>query len=488
MNFTRLSKKFLSLALTVAMLLSLCAPTITVVAEGVEDSTADNKLNYVSIGDSMTNGYGFDGYNQGNKDDLNGDGDYTNEYNFYKGENVYGEGSYALQFEDYLRDEGYDVTHTKLAASALRAEDLLYLLGGREMPTDGWFEQVLYYTDAGENGKWDDAGDRDPEAIEKLSNHYVDAITDADVMTLCIGNASFGAYLLSRVSSILMGGTLAENEMTDLEDALALLESEEAKEIVLDVYADMKAELEPYMSVAGFDAAQLEAALGILAYTTAGFLLNYEAVLDRIVELNPDVTIILIGLMNTTYGMTVTGEGFEFEFGAMMDNMFGMLNAYIAGIPAAKQLSGEYSPKSDDYYYVNVETGEIKYDLTLEERLSKTNLFYGTYTWQEVLKEGVANATFYYAEQPNPEFIVQAFDDLYNAGWNNIDCGNPDCTDCTSATGCPNGRLSGAIVRSRQIDAYNGELRLMIGAAFGMELPAITLADVANYTFDEGDQ
>ena len=65
MKFTRLSKKILSIALTVAMLLSLCAPTITVVAEGVEDSTADNKLNYVSIGDSMTNGYGFIGYEQG---------------------------------------------------------------------------------------------------------------------------------------------------------------------------------------------------------------------------------------------------------------------------------------------------------------------------------------------------------------------------------------------------------------------------------------
>jgi hypothetical protein len=153
---------------------------------------------------------------------LNGDGDYTNEYNFYKGENVYGEGSYALQFEDYLGDEGYDVTHTKLAASALRAEDLLYLLGGREMPTDGWFEQVLNYTDAGENG-WN-GDDNTPEAIEKLSNYYVDAITDADVMTLCIGNASFGAYLLSRVSSIPMNPNFSEDDLANtvtLEDALA---------------------------------------------------------------------------------------------------------------------------------------------------------------------------------------------------------------------------------------------------------------------------
>ena len=93
MNFSRMGSKALSILLVLTMLMAVCAPAISVAAiSGIGDPD-DNKLNYVSIGDSMTNGYGFDGYNQGNKDDLNGDGIYEGEYNFYEGYNVYGAGS-----------------------------------------------------------------------------------------------------------------------------------------------------------------------------------------------------------------------------------------------------------------------------------------------------------------------------------------------------------------------------------------------------------
>ena len=188
MNFSRMSSKVLSILLVLTMIMAVCAPAISVAASEGTGSASGEKLNYVSIGDSMTNGYGFAGYNQGNKDDLNGDGNYANDgYDFYAGKFVYGEGSYALQFEEYLTGKGFDVNHTKLASSALRAEDLLFLLGGREMPTDGWFGQVLNYTDAGEDG-WN-GNDETPEAIAKLSNHYTTAVEEADIMTLCIGNA-----------------------------------------------------------------------------------------------------------------------------------------------------------------------------------------------------------------------------------------------------------------------------------------------------------
>ena len=494
MNFSRMGLKVLSLIMALAMFMAVCSPVITVAANGIEDDIFDDELNYVSIGDSMTNGYGFDGYNQGNKDDLNGNGYYDDEYNFFNDVNVYGAGSYALQFEDYLVEQGYTVNHTKLAASALRAEDLLYLLGGRETPADDWFEQVLYYTDAGENGRYGD--DNTPEAIEKLSNYYITSVMDADIMTLGIGNASFGAFLLSRVSGILMDTNFTEEDAAEaptLEQALAILESDETKELVLEVYAELKVELDAYLAYApeAFKTEQLEAALGVFAYTVAGFLINYEAVLDRIVELNPDVEIILVGLMNTTYGMNLTQKDeetdeivFEFAFGDMMDTMFGLLNAYIAGIPAAKQLSGEYVTEEETYYYVNLETGETKDELTVLEFVqNKLPADLGGQTWEKVVVDAGIKPAFYYAEQPAPEFIVQAFDELFAENWNNIDCGDKDCVACTDkdpATVCEDGRLSGKIVRSRQIDAYNGELRIMIGYAFGFELPALTLSDVEN--------
>jgi len=401
--------KVLSCTMALLMVFGVCTPVMTMAASDPTGSagTVGEVINYVSLGDSMTNGYGFVGYEQGTDKPTFDNPD----YDFRSGKGVYGNGSYALQFEEYLKQGGNTVNHTKLAPSAMRAEDLLYLLGGREKPTDGWYDEVNNYT-----GIYDDA---------VLSEHFINAVTEADIMTLCIGNASFGAYLVQAVTRALgvMGGSLPDEEKVNLADALAIVESEEIKEIVLDIYATFEAELQPYMSVVPFEAEQMEDILGILTYTAASFLVNYEALIDKILELNPDAKIILIGLMNTTYGMTITGEGFEpFPFGDIMDKIFGMLNAYIAGVPATKQALGQY-----------------------------------------------ADATFYYAEQPAPKFIVQVFDELAEAGWGKID----------------KDRLSGAIVRERQLEAYNKNLREMIGNALGFELPEITLSDLDTYVIGE---
>ena len=52
-----MKKRILSLVLTLAMVLSL-VPTAAFAGTGTED----DPLIYVSLGDSMTNGYGLDGY------------------------------------------------------------------------------------------------------------------------------------------------------------------------------------------------------------------------------------------------------------------------------------------------------------------------------------------------------------------------------------------------------------------------------------------
>ena len=392
--FAKTVRSAFAFVLVAALMLGVCSSPIALAAG---DFGGKTEINYVSIGDSMTNGYGFEGYKQDSND--------INVYDFIAGKNVYGEGSYALQFEEYLKGKGYDVNHTKLAPSALLTYDLLYLLDGCEEVEDGW------------NGYKDYVGNTYTDA--ELKEHFQNAITEADIITMCIGNASFGAYLVQKVTDTIgiMGSAPDVDPNLTLENGLALLEDEETKQIVLDIYNDMKNELSAYTEVvpANID---VDAVLDVVAFTVASFLVSYEALVDKIIEMNPDVEIILIGLMNTTYGMTVCGEGFEFPFGDMMDNAFEALNNYIAGVPAAKQLAGEY-----------------------------------------------AEAKFYYADQPAPEFIVQAFDDLAANNWENID----------------GGRLSGQIVRQRNIDAYNNALRYAIGSALGFNLPEVTISDVANY-------
>jgi len=139
-----MKKRLIALVLTVVMVVSLLP--VGVLAAGTEG----NIIKYVSIGDSMTNGYGFTGYNQDQHYSNDGDSHVDpDEYSYFDGTGVYGEGSYALQFEKYLAEEvlkntvaykGYKdgtyidgladgVDHIQLATSAFRTEELVSYLG-----------------------------------------------------------------------------------------------------------------------------------------------------------------------------------------------------------------------------------------------------------------------------------------------------------------------------------------------------------------------
>ena len=410
----RVQRRAVSSVLALSMAFGFCyeafPKTKQVSADGAstESVADDGVINYVSIGDSMTNGYGFAGYRQGG---------YQVGDSFQEGDGVYGDASYANQFADWL--DGLDertVEHDKLASSALRAEDLLYLLGGRDMPTDGWFNQVLHYTGVGAPNEGEDYVSILTE--EELKEYYVESVVEADIISLCIGNASFGAYLVQYVTGVIgvMGATLPENEIVTLEDALVLVEDEEAKEIVLEVYDMLLDELYEVVSEELAVKYSLDKVADVVAYCAAGFMVNYLGVIEKIIELNPDVEIVLLGLMNTTHGLTITNGDAKINIGDIMDETFGLLNTYVAGVPTALKLAKK--------------TEDVK---------------------------------FYYAEQPTPEYIAQEFDDLANAGWADVD------------------RLSGEVVRSRTIESFNGSLRGMIGAGFGMELPVITLNDIKEF-------
>ena len=389
MNF----KRILVLIMTFAMIIGACAPAIQAF-DGVIDTEHNHEsskghMNYVSIGDSMSNGYGFDGYAQG-----------TDAHDFLNGVGTYGAGAYPTQLENYFKGLGYDVDHTKLGVSALRAEDLLYLLGGRDEPADDWFDEVLYYSGMD---------------VDTLAAYYQNAVKDADVITLGVGNASFGAFMLSRVTSAIgvMGAAPDVNPQYTLENALALLSDENDRAHVMEIYNKLYSKLEGYLPADMIEQYNLEVVCDIVAYTAAGFILNYTKSVDKILEINTkeNVDIILVGLMNTTYGMEISlANGRTIPFGSLMDEVFGLLNAYVAAYPTLRQAEGK-----------------------------------------------LEGATFYYSEVTQPLFIVDVLDDLAAAGWTNID----------------GGRLSADIIRSRTIRTYNGTLRSLIGAGFAQGINAV---------------
>lgn len=403
MNF----KKIIVLVMTFAMLISAFAPTLGVFAEeinGAQGGDSSEKLNYVSIGDSMTNGYGFEGYEQGS----------GFSYDFLDTEKNggYGNGTYPLQFEEYLEGKGYDVTHTKLASSALRVEELLYLLGGREMPDDGWAGQIVHYT-------------RKP--YSELIPHYQKAIKEADVISMCLGNASFGAFFIDEAVDIL---GVDNGDVLDLtvEKALELVEDEEDKTKILEIYNKAYTELSSYLPAEFAEKYKLEQLADLVGYIAAGFLVNYAKTIDKIVEINEsdNLEIILLGMINTTHGMSIELESGEvIPMGEVMGDVFDLLNAYIAGYPTSKQLNGEYP-----------------------------------------------GVTFYFVEQPEPKFIVEQFDDFVNNGWENIEFDGK-------------GRLSADIVRDRTIEAYNDDIRGYIWQSVGTWLDEISLEDVKSFNENE---
>ena len=108
----KLFTKVLAVAIAMIMMLSVCAPMVAATGDDAHDhAEKKDNLNYVSLGDSMSNGYGLPGY------ELN------------SGVEDYGDKSYANLFADWLEENvANNVDHAQLAMSGIRVEDLHWLL------------------------------------------------------------------------------------------------------------------------------------------------------------------------------------------------------------------------------------------------------------------------------------------------------------------------------------------------------------------------
>ena len=212
-------KKVLAFVMAMIMMLSVC----TTAASAANWSHADHdhgevdEINYVSLGDSMANGYGLEGYN-GNT-----------------GVEDYGKGSYANLFENYL-SKFADVNHAQLAMSAMRIEDLHWLLEVdyedekvldviAELEAKGWNEDLWYsvFTN-GDYWTWEELVNNyrfdvaayciegkdetafnnnyriaydeydDVEALQVVAEYYQTSVAEGDIISLGMGNGNFGVF------------------------------------------------------------------------------------------------------------------------------------------------------------------------------------------------------------------------------------------------------------------------------------------------------
>lgn len=361
-------RSFLALVLVFAMMLGTCSTAFA--------GFTESPVSYVSLGDSMANGYGLAGY-QPAEGNVNG----------YRQE---APDAYPAQVAS---EKGWDLT--QLAISAMRAEDLNFILNfdwenteqvelvkeSQDWNKDDfitnksrWDETFgcgdLYTWDEFVAGRFNDYAKVNPaeSGTEEYAKMFQNSVAAADYVSMGIGNANFGVFLLGRITNAfgVLGGNSASDAWIDFRDALVKLDAPE-QEAVMEVYNKLTAYLtqQSYIAVE-----QAELLANTVAYAVASYMLNYAEVVDRIVELNPDVNIILVGLMNTMSGSKMDFWGNEVDLGDILDIVINSMNTYIAALPSGMKLTGNYT-----------------------------------------------DATFYYADEPHVEMIVNTLDDAWTASW-----------------------------------------------------------------------
>ena len=302
-----------------ACLLASCLGNMTVAFAGKWDEIPAGKtVRYVSLGDSMTNGLGLPGYKNGGYLEVAPD-------------------AYPAQVAEHY---GWELT--QLATSGMRAEDLHYILmygeeGG--YPGDPWMEKELL-----DNGRWSD--------VEEVAATFKTAVEQADVITSAVGNANFSVFMTGMINAILSGDDEGmDYSFATKENGLAGLDPQ-ITELVMQIHDNVMAYL---VEIVPEEMAQK---LGdAVIFTAASYMRNYNRALDRIVELNPDVEIVLYGLFNTESGfeMDIVNNGVtrHISLADLREMLVQPINTYLAGWGTLKQ--GRPGYENVKIYYAEAE-------------------------------------------------------------------------------------------------------------------------------------
>ena len=356
-----MNAKFLKLCRSaLAMLLAMCMvcgliPASVFAAEG-------ETTKYVSLGDSMTNGYGMDGY----------------EYLYHKGDSSMTECvdlSCTLEHEVFHWANGYKqvvpdsyparvAEHygwelTQLAMSGMRVEDLHWILdadytnpSAMAVAKGAWNQDA--WNAAFTNGDyftWDDIVQGKASylypgsSLEAMLETYQTSITEADVVSMAAGNANFGVFLMGRLQSAVgFNDTSYTDVWVDVENALRALD-DSTRGYAMQAYDLVMAKV----AESGMPSELAEPIVNALMYTVYSFLINYRGCLDAIVALNPDVHIVQVGLMNNMTGLKLSYQGVVYNVSEYVALAIDIVNSYMAGIATAMQMTGAY-PEAQLYF------------------------------------------------------------------------------------------------------------------------------------------
>lgn len=343
----RTLKKAVAFLLAVSMLVGTNG---IVSAARTEDKET---LSYVAIGDSMTNGYGLNGYEV---NDVNVNG-YLQEV----------EGSYPVEFRKWLSEYTQkNVELTQLGTSALRAEDVRFLLEyGSEDAYLG--DDYTVYRD----GQFDNYYNEE-NCYPKAAEVFQSAVKEADVISIGVGSNNFSTYMTENIGgyaselnpSFAFGGNSFENDYM----SLLFEEDEEMKALAVKIHDKVLEMIKDYARAQGLQLGEelkgfSEHMASAAAYTTIGFMQGYEGILDYVYEVNPDAQIIIVNLTNWLDGFEVAipmdGGTFNVPVGELVSVLYEYANFYMAALPTAYNAEADLEGAEGlEVYYAEVEAEE----------------------------------------------------------------------------------------------------------------------------------
>lgn len=187
-----------------------------------------------------------------------------------------------------------------------------------------------------------------------------DAVAAADVIALGVGNADINIYAVNNVLGVIGKDVVGIGSVDygTLEDALANCDAL-TRNAVMQVYDNLYGKLESAISERVTDAELVTTLLDILVYSAVSFVANYSAILEEVATVNPDATVMIVGLVNMLDGMVIEYNGHTIELGRYFGYVIEALNAYLAAVPTAMQMNGEY--ENVTFLYAEASDAEVEY-------------------------------------------------------------------------------------------------------------------------------
>ena len=323
----KVMKKTLAVILALVMISStfICCFATELNQEAADLHRGQYK-NYLLLGDSVASGY----RDQITEDDIQFN-NANQESTYYRVPGAYGD----VLTKAIIEDD----TMISFAGPGFRTIEVRYMLEDDFTETDDYMFHPSHLYSVG-----------DP-ASQEFRAAYKKAVAEADLITLGVGGNDWGAYLGWVVNDIF------EEEHVPAEYKAKLEEVLENSDLDIGTIA----KIIEVADIAGMVPVLLERVPEALKYGLGGFYKNWDIMIQDIYDLNPDVTLMVLGMSdnavkgkyydyNGVEGGPVKGETTEED--AMKDQLMSIIIGFVMGIGNKPMIDGA---QKFGYIYVDTE-------------------------------------------------------------------------------------------------------------------------------------